>query len=121
MVLALDLIQGIAHGAEEILVRGNDGAVELEFDDRLRPVDRVDLALRLDVRFFKLKLGQLLRCDVGRVLDDLVGLAVSIEDGIVARLQPNLAPAPGDALVLAGIELAAAELVPEHGGIRANS
>ena len=36
VVLALDLVERIAHRAEEILVGGDDGAVHVEFDHGLR-------------------------------------------------------------------------------------
>jgi len=38
MMLAADLIQGIADHIEEIPVRGDDRAIRLEFDDRKRRV-----------------------------------------------------------------------------------
>ena len=103
MVLALDLIQGIPHGIKEVLVRGNDGAVEPEFDDRLRLMNGVDLALCPEAHLLKVVLGHLLHGDVGRVFDDLIGLAVLIEDRIVARLQPHLDAALCDTLILACI------------------
>src|SRR5690606_11130933 len=40
VVPADDLVEPVAHGAEEILVGGEDGAVEVELDVRLYPVDR---------------------------------------------------------------------------------
>ncbi len=43
-MLALDLLQPVAHGLEEVLVGGDDGAVEIELDHRLRFVDRLDLS-----------------------------------------------------------------------------
>src|SRR6185503_18566119 len=40
MMLALDFIETVTHRVEEILVGGDDRAVHLELDHRLRPVDR---------------------------------------------------------------------------------
>ena len=44
----------------------------------------------------------------------LKGLPLRVEDRIVAGLNPDLLAALADALVLAGVEFAAAELVPEQ-------
>jgi hypothetical protein len=40
VVPALDLVQRVAHRLQEILVGGQDRSIQLEFDDRLRPVQR---------------------------------------------------------------------------------
>ena len=119
-MLALYLVEGIADGAAEILIRRHDLAIELELDDRLRPMDRLDLAFAL-LLAVKLKLGELPGGDIGGVFDDLVRLALFIEDRVVAGLQPNLAAALADALILAGIELAARRVSPRTSGIRASS
>ena len=54
-----------------------------------------------------------LRGDVGREFHYLERLAVHIHDRVVACLNPDFAPALGDALVLCRVEFTAAELVPE--------
>ena len=91
---------------QEIVVGVEDLAVERELDDRLRLVDRRELA-------FEIRVAQLLLGDVGCELDDLERLAAAVEDRIVAGLNPDFLAALADPLVLAGVELAAAELVPE--------
>ena len=59
VVLALDLLQAIAEHLEEILVGGDDGAVEVELDDRLGLVDGVELAaqVRIPGRGRRVRLG----------------------------------------------------------------
>ena len=51
--------------------------------------------------------------DIGRIFHDLENLAVGVEDRIVTRLYPDFLAGFADLLVLAGIEFAAAELLPE--------
>src|ERR1700761_7111602 len=97
-MLARDLRQRIADRAEKIIVGGDDGAVEIELDHRLRTADRRDLAGVLHV-------ADLLRGDVARELDDLHRLAAGIQDRIVGRLDPDLAAPLADALDLAGFYL----------------
>src|SRR5262249_43934782 len=80
-------------------------------DDRLRLVDGRELA-------FKIHVAQLLRCDVAGVLHHLERPTLAIEDGVVARLDPDLLAALADPLVLTGVELAAPELLPELAVIR---
>src|SRR3546814_9844694 len=60
---------------------------------------------------------------VGGVFHHLVGPAAGIHDRVVAGLDPDFAATLADALVLGGVILAAAQLVPEalvfgalHGG-----
>ena len=60
----------------------------------------------------------LLLGDVGGELDDLDRLARLVEDRIVGRLDPDLAPALGDAPVLAGLELARGRARPRTARIR---
>ena len=55
-----------------------------------------------------------MRRNVGRVLDHLEGLAIAIENRVIAGLQPDLAPAATTARVLTGIVFAAPQLVPEQ-------
>ena len=106
VVLALDLVERVADGAEEILVGGDDGAVHVELDHGLGPADRGDLAGVLHAL-------DLLRRDVGRELDHPDRLAAAIEDRIVGGLDPDLAAALAEALVLRGLEFAAVQLGPE--------
>jgi hypothetical protein len=47
VVAADDLVQRIAHGAQEVLVGGDDRAVELELDHRLRAIDGGDGRLKV--------------------------------------------------------------------------
>ena len=39
-MLALDFVETVTHRVEKVLVGGDDGAVHLELDHRLRPADR---------------------------------------------------------------------------------
>src|SRR6185503_8018838 len=90
--------RAIAHRRQEVLIGAQDIAVEIELDDRLRTAYGRDLGLELIV----LVLG----CsDVGRKLDDLVGLSALVADGIVAGLNPDLLATLGDALVFAGVKI----------------
>ena len=79
----------------------------------------IDLALQLGCGFLLLLtrerfLAQLvLSGDVGGELDDLVRLAVQVEDGIVAGLDPNLAATLADSLVLVAEVFTGVELLPE--------
>jgi hypothetical protein len=50
VVVTLDLVEPIADSVEEILVRCDDGAVEIEFDDCLRLAERRDLSQSLPCR-----------------------------------------------------------------------
>ena len=68
MMLALDFRQPVADRGEEILIGGEDGAVEIEFDDRLRTADGGNLAGILHVADFLLR-------DVGGEFDDFDGPA----------------------------------------------
>ena len=54
-----------------------------------------------------------LRSHVDGILDDLVGLAVGIEYRVVAGFDPDFPSILADPLVLAGVELAAAQFLPE--------
>ena len=93
-MLALDLVQRVAQRIQEILVGGDDGAVEVEFDDGLGLADGVDLALV--VRFL-----QLLAVMSVAILHHLERPAVAVEDRVVGRLNPDLLAALADALVFA--------------------
>ena len=67
VMLALDFGQRIADRFQEIFVGGDDGAVEIEFDHRLRAADRRDHAGIFHAAEF-------LRGDVGGELDDLAAV-----------------------------------------------
>ncbi len=56
--------------------------------------------------------------DVGGILDDLRQAPVRVEDRVVARLDPDGAPALGEALEHAGRELAPAQSLPERRIVR---
>ena len=105
-MLALHFGQRIPHGAEKILVRGDDGAVHVELDHGLGAIDRSDLAGGFHAQ-------DLLRGNVGGELDHLEGFALGIQDRIVRCLDPDLLAALGDALVLRGLKFAAVQLGPE--------
>src|SRR3954465_6859109 len=106
MMLALDFLQLVAHGREEILIGGDDGAIEIEFDHRLRTPDGGNLAGILHVADF-------LPRDVGGELDDFDGSAGVIQNRIVGRLDPDLATALADALVFSRLKFTAVEASPE--------
>jgi hypothetical protein len=112
VMLALDLGQRIADRAKEMIVRGDDGAVEVELDDRLRAADRGDLAGILHAADFSCG-------DVGGELDHPARLATAIEDRIIGGLDPDFAATLGDPLVLGGLIFAAVEIGPEPAIFRA--
>ena len=62
---------------------------------------------------FKIRSAQLLFSDVSRILYDLEGLAAGVENRIVARLDPNFATTLRNALILTGVILSTAKLIPE--------
>ena len=66
VVLTLNLIQGVAKRLQEIIVRGDDGAVEFKLDDRLNAVDGGDLT------------AQILHVDFRRRVDGTFGGGASI-------------------------------------------
>jgi len=107
MMLALDFLQPVAHRGEEVLIGGDDGAVEIEFDHRLRTADGGNLAGILHVADFLLR-------DVGGEFDDFDGPAGAVQNRIVGRLDPDLAAALADALVLSRLKFTAVEARPER-------
>ena len=107
MMLAPDFLQPVAHRGEEVLIGGDDGAVEIEFDHRLRTADGGNLAGILHVADFLCR-------DVGGELDDFHGLAGVVHDRIVGRLDPDLAAALADALVFGRLKFTAVEAGPER-------
>ncbi len=64
-------------------------------------------------RGLQIGFGRLARRDVGSELDHLVRLAVEIHDRVVGRLDPHLATALGDALVLRRLEFTFAQFAPK--------
>ncbi len=111
-MLPLDLLERVADRAEEVVVRREHGAVEVELDHRARRGDRGHLAG--EVRGLVDRLG-----DVGGELDDLRDGPVPVADWVVRRANPDLLPPFPDALVHARIEVAAIELRPELAVLRA--
>ena len=107
VMLALNLVQSIAHRAEEVVVGRNDRAVGMKLDDRLNLIDRRHLPR--EVRVLDLLLG-----DVGGELHDLQHSAVVIEDRIVRGRDPNLSPLLIKTLELADLRLAASKLGPKR-------
>ncbi len=106
MVLAADLVQRVAGGGQEVGIGRQDASVQAEFDDRLRLVDRRQLARRISGL-------QLLRGDVGGELHHLVRPPLAIQHRVVRGLDPDLAPTLAEAPVLAGVELATRQPRPE--------
>ena len=107
-MLALDFVEAVADGAEEIVVRVEDRAVELEGNHGLRFSDGVYLPGVIGVL-------QGLRGNIGGVFDDLERFTGRIEDRVVGRLDPDFRAVLADALVFAGLEFAGAEPGPEFG------
>jgi hypothetical protein len=64
-------------------------------------------------RGFRFPAPDCLGRDVTGIFDDLERPAIEVEDRVVGRLNPDFAAAPGDALVLGGLELSAVEALPE--------
>ena len=112
VMLTANFFQRVTKRGEEVIVRGQDLAIQPEFDDRLCLADRRELTLEVGR-------GHLLFSDVGGIFHHLERLAAQIENRIVASLDPNLAATFADPLILPGIELAAAKLVPEQTIVRA--
>jgi len=110
VMLAADLVEGIAERSLEILVRIEDRAIGLELDHGLRARDGAHLALIVE----RLVLGI---GDIGGDLDHLDHLAAAYQR-IVGRFDPDLAAALGKTLVLALVVLAGAQPVPEFGIFR---
>ena len=105
-MLALDLVQGVAHHAEEVVVGGDDRPVHIELDDRLGLADGRDLTGKVGI-------CQLLLGDFRGELDHLEWVAVEIEDRVVRRLDPDLLAALADPLELVRDVLPAVQLRPE--------
>ncbi len=106
VVLADHLVDVVAHQLQEVLVRGEHMAGQVELDHALRAADGRQLAVVLD----RLVLGV---GDVCCELHHLVGLAIHVEDGRVGGLQPHRAATGRAAAELAALRLAVAQLGPE--------
>src|SRR5262249_50873682 len=106
VMTTLHFWQRVPEGIEEILIDGHYFPVKTELDHRLRLADRRKLS-------FKIGRGHFLFGDVCGIFHYLEGLAVQIEDRVVAGLQPHLATTFADALVLTGVVLPPAEFIPE--------
>jgi hypothetical protein len=108
VMLALDLVQAIAHRVQKILVRGEDLAVQGEFDHGIGAGHRGNLARRI-------RGAELLRGDVGREFHHPDRLAFLIEDRVVGGLNPDGFAALGDPLEFRGLVKAVAQVLPEGG------
>jgi hypothetical protein len=106
VMLAFNIVDGITHDIKEIIISAKHVSLHVEFNRRLGLGDGADLA-------FVLGVAHLVRRHVGGELDHLERRAVGVEDRVVGGVQPQFAAALGHPLVLAGLELAGAELVPE--------
>ena len=106
VVLAFDFIETIADGGEEIGIGGDDGAIHVEFDHGLRFADRGELACVIGA-------AQFFACDVGGEFDDFIRLAVAVENGVIAGLDPDFLAVLAEALIFGGRIFAAVESGPE--------
>ena len=78
MILALDLVQAVAHHFQKVFVRGYDTTVERKFDDSLRLADGLDLPLGICCQFSKL-------CHVAPLEDIAIARAALVIGGIDAQ------------------------------------
>ena len=92
VVIALDFTERVAGRAQEVFVGGDDRAVHVEFNYRLRPADRRNLAGVF------VHTADLVGGSIGHELDDTGGPAVGVEDRVVGRLDPDLAAALAELL-----------------------
>nr|WP_245906453.1 hypothetical protein [Pseudoroseomonas aestuarii] len=113
VVLAHDLVQPVARGGEEIFVRGEHLARQVELDDGAGAVDGGDLPRMV-------RREHLAGRDVGGELHDARRPAAAVEHRAVGSLDPDLAPALGDPPELGALEAARPQLPPEQlvGGVR---
>ena len=111
VVPALDFVERVSQGGQEIVVGGDDRAVDVELDHGLGLADGGDLAGVVGVL-------QLLLGHVRGILDDLERLAVEVEDRVVRGLDPDLLAPLADPLVFRRLVLAAVELWPRTPCIR---
>ncbi|MDR5733899.1 hypothetical protein QCE47_16340 [Caballeronia sp. LZ025] len=83
MVLSDDFAQRITHGVEEVLIRPEDIAFEIELNDRIGAIDCSQSAVAF--RDTTLEFGDV-RCE----LDDLDEAAVRAIDRVVGSLNPHV-------------------------------
>ncbi len=107
MMLAANLVQRITQRGQEVLVRGQNLAIQAEFDHGLHLADRCYLA-------FEIGQDQLLLGDVGDIGHHLERLAAWIQNRVVNRSAPELAAAPSNSFVFAYGRFSATKLVPEQ-------
>ncbi len=100
------LAPAIAHDRQEQVVGGQDMALKVEFDHRLRLVDRVQLAVRLAI-------GPATLGHVAADLQDHLDIALRVEDRRVAGLQPYRTAVAAHPAIGAAVELALPERPPE--------
>ena len=105
MMFADDFFRRVTECGQEILIGAEDFSVGCKFDHGLRPGKRRQLAIILGALALD-------RCDVGRDLNDLVGLAET-KNRIVGGLDPDIVAVLCAAPVLALIILAARQFCPE--------
>ncbi len=106
VMLANDLVEGVPGGGAEVLVRCDDGAVDLELDDGLGAIESSELGASDEG-------GLLLEGDVRGDLDDARGASLAVKDRVVGGAQPQLFAGLGDAPELTLLELAVCEGTPE--------
>ena len=106
VVFALHLAEAVAQRVEKVIVGRDDRAVQVEFNDRLRLVNRLDLTR--EISGLELLLG-----DIGGELDDLEQFVVGPDNRVVGGLNPDLFAALAETLELRRLVLTAAERLPE--------
>ncbi len=106
VMLAPHVTERVSERLEEIVVRSQDTARKIELDNRLGFRDRRELAGAIGR-------GELLRGDVGRILDDFERLSVHVENRIVGCLNPDLPATLSDPLEFGRFELSPSQLRPE--------
>ena len=94
MMLPLNFVQGIPQGCQEIFIRIQNGAIQVEINDRVPIVDRIIPGFEFGRLLFK-------RGDIRGIFDDFIGDAIRIEDRIVGGFNPDFLAAFAHALILA--------------------
>src|ERR1700685_4436789 len=105
-MLALDLVRGVAHDAEKIIVGLNDRAVHVELDHGLRLADGRNLSGGVDS-------GGSFRGHVGADSDDLGDAVHFIADGTIDGLEPNLPAVFAEVFESVPLRFSGAEMIPE--------
>ena len=85
-------IQGVTHCVQEVIIRPLDNTVHIEFNDRLRFPDGVNLP-------FKVGIFQFLFSDQRGVFNDFENLSVHIDNRVVRCLNPDLVAAFGNPFI----------------------